>query len=156
MGHRERDEQATAAEVDEEVRGLALQLARRQVESLADLDVVKPYFRSREARRLLEPAGIDPDGDSVVDPLCAVQHRGTDRGGLQLRDQGLLQALAVEQDAKLLDILGQIFVDLLAQAVIDEQVEDEKGDPETDRETGTVPEGQAGRQGFRYRFHPDS
>ena len=47
----------------------ALDLASRgEAVTLADLDVVKPYFRSRSARRLLSDAGIKllaPDGANV-------------------------------------------------------------------------------------------
>jgi hypothetical protein len=60
----------------------ALDLARRgERVILADLDVVKPYFRSRSARRILSDAGIDliaPEGEHIHADLPIIVPRVRD------------------------------------------------------------------------------
>jgi hypothetical protein len=77
---------------------LALALRARQVPvSLADLDIVNPYFRSREARALLEAHGVrvvvPPGAQSFADlPIVLPEIRGMlqlgPEGGVSLFDVG--------------------------------------------------------------------
>ena len=69
---------------------LAIRLSRRQQVSIADLDVVNPYFRCREARQEMEGFGIrviNPEGDYHAADLPIVLPEI--RGAIQ-HDQGIL------------------------------------------------------------------
>ena len=65
---------------------LAIQLSVRQSVSIADLDIVNPYFRCREARAEMESFGIrviNPEGEFVAAdlPIVLPEIRGALTGG---------------------------------------------------------------------------
>jgi len=65
---------------------LAIRLAARQPVSIADLDIVNPYFRCREARAEMETFGvkvINPEGEFVAAdlPIVLPEIRGALTGG---------------------------------------------------------------------------
>lgn len=65
---------------------LAIRLSQQHKVSIADLDIVNPYFRCREAREEMESFGIrviNPEGDYVAAdlPIVLPEIRGAVQGG---------------------------------------------------------------------------
>ena len=76
---------------------LAIQLCQRQSVSIADLDIVNPYFRCREARAEMEGRGIrviNPQGDyHAADlPIILPEVRGEVLGGTGVLKRGVLSS----------------------------------------------------------------
>ncbi len=92
---------------------LAIQLSDRQSVSIADLDLVNPYFRCREAREEMESFGIhviNPEGEyHAADlPIVLPEIRGAAKGG-----EGMLICDVGGDDvgARVLGSLADMFAD---------------------------------------------
>ena len=92
---------------------LAIRLSQRRQVSIADLDVVNPYFRCREARKEMEGFGIrviNPEGDyhSADLPIILPEIRGAAQ-----HDQGILIFDVGGDDvgARVLSSLGDVLAD---------------------------------------------
>ena len=92
---------------------LAIRLSRRQRVSIADLDIVNPYFRCREARSEMEGFGIrviNPEGEyQAADlPIILPEIRGAvqDREGTLILDVG-----GDDAGARVLSSLADVFAD---------------------------------------------
>jgi RecA/RadA recombinase len=92
---------------------LAIRLAAQQSVAIADLDIVNPYFRCREARAEMESFGIrviNPQGDfhSADLPIILPEIRGAVQGeaGLLIFDVG-----GDDVGARVLSSLADVFTD---------------------------------------------
>jgi len=92
---------------------LAIQLSERQNVAIADLDVVNPYFRCREARTEMENFGIrviNPDGgyEAADLPIILPEARGAVLGG----DGALILDVGGDDvGARVLSSLADVFSD---------------------------------------------
>lgn len=92
---------------------LAIHLASRAKVAIADLDIVNPYFRCREARVEMEGHGIrviNPEGDyqSADLPIILPEIRG---GILEGNDPLLFDVGGDDLGARVLSSLADVFVD---------------------------------------------
>ena len=92
---------------------LAIRLRERQAISIADLDIVNPYFRCREARGEMESLGIrviNPEGDyQAADlPIILPEIRGLVRDG---EETLILDVGGDDVGARVLGSLADVFAD---------------------------------------------
>ena len=92
---------------------LAIRLSAQQDVSIADLDIVNPYFRCREAREEMEGHGIrviNPEGEYVAAdlPIILPEIRGAVRGG---KGTLIFDVGGDDVGARVLSSLADVFVD---------------------------------------------
>jgi hypothetical protein len=92
---------------------LAIRLAERRPVAIADLDIVNPYFRCREARAEMESFGIrviNPQGDfHAADlPIILPEIRGAVQGGAGLL---IFDVGGDDVGARVLSSLADVFTD---------------------------------------------